>query len=112
MKLFFIVALFALLMPLGMKSNTFVKAENGGKMPVLIDPIFRSYVEDGRHTLLTDDTRYPLLADVIHIQVFHAIFSIGDILIYVGFVFMWMAIFIGVFNVLCTVTNLITGVFR
>lgn len=78
--LFLILAVFSI--SLGNWLNVLVISHNNGKMPVNTDQI----IDDGRHTLLTDDTKYPYLADIIDVPPY--IMSVGDIGIYSGMLFL------------------------
>lgn len=78
------------LVALGLALNAVVIAANGA-MPV--DPnavralgLGELEVPLGKHTLLTDDTRLPWLADVIPIPPLRSIVSVGDLVIAVGLI--------------------------
>lgn len=88
---------------LGTVLNGVVILLNGGRMPVSIagieDMIKTVYIkrlesgDDLAHVLLTDDTKVPILADIIHIKPPYPLaktISVGDILLCIGIaVFVW-----------------------
>lgn len=76
------------LVALGLALNAVVIAANGA-MPV--DPaavralgLGELEVPVGKHTLLTDDTRLPWLADILPLPPLRSIVSVGDLVIAVG----------------------------
>jgi hypothetical protein len=77
-----------LLVCLGLAMNATVMAANGA-MPV--DPaamqtlgVETSQVPPGKHTLLTDETRLPWLADIWPVPPLRSIISVGDVVIGAG----------------------------
>jgi len=74
---------------LGSGLNQIVMNANNHKMPVALNhPIDF----DSRHCLLTNQSRYPVLADVFLID--HAVYSIGDFLIFSHAYFQFASIFL------------------
>lgn len=70
----------------GSALNLLVVAANGG-MPV--DPEAAAFAnvgvpEDGLHRTLDQETRLPLLADVIPVGLFRSVYSVGDVLLAFG----------------------------
>lgn len=91
-NLFFIGYLIILLFVAGLLCNALAITNNGGKMPVQLKYLSHidgssvySYSND-KHFGFKDkeDINYYYLSDIIHIESLHTVYSIGDILMYVG----------------------------
>lgn len=88
----------ALIIGAGCLMNNVVMLLNGGKMPVSLEAMDRAGMTgmlefmkngaDGKHSLLTESTKLPWLADIIHLPSFLGllmeIVSIGDLVIALG----------------------------
>jgi len=83
---------------LGSYANTFVMKHNHGAMPVWCfdDTCIEEVAADPQHTLLTKDSKYPILADIFPTYItipqgviLSGIMSIGDVAIFAGQVIVW-----------------------
>lgn len=99
---------FVLLIVLGHSLNSIVMVFNNGKMPVKMLECIKTYQFDNRHFFIDENTKFYYLSDIIHFpnlyNIEHNIFSVGDIILFLG-----MTIFI--FNIFSRNINIkITGV--
>jgi len=79
-----VLLILVMLFPLGMLSNIIVINSNQGKMPVFCKTpnMVLEVLSSKRYTPLTDESRFPLLADQFYFPM--GVFSVGDILILSG----------------------------
>lgn len=75
---------------LGVMCNDFVMAQNDGRMPVKNWDGVQGVDPTDLHSLLTKNTNYPYLADIINIGI--GVFSIGDLITFSGVIVFYIGL--------------------